>query len=96
MPDDVVQALVEDRDAAEAGLDGPLEHRTGLDGLLDRHDVGRGTMTSLTIVSPNSMIEWISTRSSLSMASSRAATSAKASSSDSVTSGSVLLPARPG
>ena len=41
-------------------------------------------MTSRTIVSPNSMIEGMSARSSRSIASSAAATSAKASSSDSV------------
>ena len=46
---------------------------------------GRGTITSRTTVSPNSMIEWMRARSSVSMASPSRATSAMASSSDSVT-----------
>ena len=53
-------------------------------------------MTSRTIVSPNSMIEWMSALSSPSMASSWAATSANASSSDSVMSGSVRSSRPPG
>ncbi len=44
---------------------------------------GRGTMTSRTIVSPNPMMEWMSSRSWVSMTSSSMATSAMASSSDS-------------
>ncbi len=47
---------------------------------------GRGTITSRTTVSPNSMIEWMRARSSVSMTSPSRATSAMASSSDSVTS----------
>ena len=47
---------------------------------------GRGTMTSRTTVSPNSMIEWMRVRSSVSITSSSSATSAMASSSDSDTS----------
>ena len=46
---------------------------------------GRGTMTSRTTVSPKSMIEWMKPRSSCSITSSSWATSAMASSSDSVT-----------
>ncbi len=46
---------------------------------------GRGTMTSRTTVSPNSMIEWMRARSSRSITSPSTATSAMASSSDSVT-----------
>ena len=38
--DDVVEALVEDRDAAVAGLDGTLEDSAGLEGLLDGDYVG--------------------------------------------------------
>ena len=47
---------------------------------------GRGTITSRTTVSPNSMMEWIRARSSVSITSPSRATSAMASSSDSVTS----------
>ena len=46
---------------------------------------GRGTMTSRTTVSPNSMMEWMRARSSVSMTSPSTATSAMARSSDSVT-----------
>ena len=46
---------------------------------------GRGTITSRTTVSPNSMIEWMRARSSVSITSPSRATSAMASSSDSVT-----------
>ncbi len=46
---------------------------------------GRGIITSRTTVSPNSMIEWMSWRSSRSMTSSSTATSARASSSCSET-----------
>ncbi len=52
----------------------------------------RGTITSRTIVSPNSITEWMKLRSSDSMASSSWATSAMASTSDSVMRG--LLPLR--
>ena len=41
-PDHVVEALVEHRDAAVAGLDGPFEHRSDFGGVLDRDDVGPG------------------------------------------------------
>ena len=51
---------------------------------------GRGTITSRTTVSPNSMIEWMSWRSSRSITSSSTATSARASSSSSDTNGPVL------
>ena len=46
---------------------------------------GRGTITSRTTVSPNSMTEWMKARSVVSITSSSWATSAMASSSDSVT-----------
>ena len=46
---------------------------------------GRGTITSRTTASPKSMIEWMKARSVCSMTSSAWATSAMASSSDSVT-----------
>ena len=46
---------------------------------------GRGTITSRTTVSPNSMMEWMRARSSVSITSPSRATSAMASSSDSVT-----------
>jgi hypothetical protein len=48
---------------------------------------GRGTMTSRTTVSPKSMIERMSVRSSDSMTSALTATSARASSSSSETTG---------
>ena len=53
---------------------------------------GRGTMTSRTTVSPNSMIEWMRRRSSRSMTSPSVATSTVASSSDSDTKGPSLRP----
>ena len=58
---------------------------------------GRGTITSRTTVSPKSMIEWMNARSSVSITSSAWATSAMASSSDSVTfgCGSSSPPPRP-
>ena len=46
---------------------------------------GRGTITSRTTASPKSMIEWMKARSVVSITSSAWATSAMASSSDSVT-----------
>ena len=56
---------------------------------------GRGSITSRTTVSPNSKIEWMSWRSSTSIDSSSAATSAIARRSSSVTNGPSLRP-RPG
>src|SRR5947209_5900078 len=53
---------------------------------------GRGTITSRTTVSPNSMIEWMRARSSCSMTSSCWATSAIASSSSSEMNGPSLRP----
>ncbi len=57
---------------------------------------GRGRITSRTIVSPNSMIEEMRARSSLSSTSSATATSARARISDSVTSGSRSAALSPG
>ena len=56
---------------------------------------GRGTITSRTTVSPNSMIEWMRARSSVSMTSPSTATSAMASSSDSVTAEPRYCPCSP-
>ena len=53
---------------------------------------GRGTITSRTTVSPNSMIEWMRARSSFSITSSSTATSAMASSSSSERNGPCLRP----
>ena len=53
---------------------------------------GRGCITSRTTVSPNSKIEWMSARSSRSIASSSAATSAIVRISSSVTNGPSLRP----
>src|SRR5574341_147820 len=53
---------------------------------------GRGTITSRTTVSPNSKMEWIISRSSSSMTSSRSASSTMARSSSSETNGPVLRP----
>ena len=55
----------------------------------------RGTITSRTTVSPNSMIEWMRARSSVSMTSPSTATSAMASSSDSVTGAPRSRPCSP-
>ena len=56
---------------------------------------GRGSITSRTTVSPNSKIEWISSRSSVSISASSAATSAIERISCSVTNGPSARP-RPG
>src|SRR3954453_22395474 len=53
---------------------------------------GRGTITSRTTVSPNSMMEWISWRSCDSISPSSTATSAMASSSSSETNGPAFRP----
>ena len=53
---------------------------------------GRGTMTSRRMVSPNSKIEWIISRSSSSMTSSRSASSTMALISSSDTNGPLFRP----
>ena len=91
--DDVVDALADDREARVAVLDGEVE-RVG-DASTSAVTVtmsGRGTMTSRATVSPNSMIDSMSSRSSCSITSSSAAASTMPSSSCSDTNGPCFRP----